>query len=122
MRSHTYRDGNESWIKVEIDSPVSWYVSDVWTDPAFRWEGRAGRLLDLVCAEADRLGVTMTLVIAPSFGGLTRHDLRDFYGRRGFLVSPQHPDSMIRIPTVVTQRVTSKEVAHAIVSRVAQGA
>ena len=68
--------------------------------PSNRGKGIASRLFTEVCAEADRQGITLMLIISPdgSPGSLTREQLTAWYQRLGFHPDEEHPGWWIRLP------------------------
>lgn len=70
-------------------SPNGWLITRIHTTPGSRHRGQASKLLKIICAEADREGVTLWLEAEPSNDSrtdppLTMYQLLAFYRRHGF--------------------------------------
>lgn len=92
-----------------LDDPTQWWVTRVSVLPEHRGNGIAGRLLDLVCADADAEGVTLWLHVSPDISegelladtpptALDFDALREFYTRRGFTEPTGLEGEMVRPP------------------------
>lgn len=69
------------------DTPDEVEVDSLWIDPEHRGNGEASRALRMLCALADKYGITLSLAPVPTDDetpGLDSDDLRGFYRRCGF--------------------------------------
>jgi predicted N-acetyltransferase YhbS len=75
--------------------------------PSNRGQGIASRLFADVCAEADRQGITLILMIHPdgSTGSLTYPQLVAWYRRLGFRPSVENPGWWKRVPQFYSEHV-----------------
>lgn len=81
---------------MELGPPASdWMITSVGVQRSLRGRGAAGRLLDLVLAEADAEGTLLILSVQPDGTGLDEDTLRAFYGRRGFRLAPLLEDAVM---------------------------
>jgi GNAT superfamily N-acetyltransferase len=79
-----------------------WLITRVEVNRRHRGKGVASRLLDEVCADADRERATLLLAIEPDGTGLGFEELEAFYRRRGFIRwNPGDETSFVRDPKVV---------------------
>jgi len=96
MQKRYVADGR-GWIALTLcqgairgDSGASHaYLEEVYVFPVHRRRGIASRLLRRVTADADREDVALYLDIVPG-DGMDADQLRDWYGRHGFVSRTGH--------------------------------
>lgn len=81
----TYEDPERRAQAVVLRAEHGWWVQTLRVKARSRRKGYGSRLLDLLCADADRLGVTLRLAPRPEPGGLVYGELVRWYERRGFV-------------------------------------
>lgn len=74
--------GADIWI--EFDSAGHLALSKLIVPPNLRNQGLGTQVMQILTAEADRQGVTMTGTPSSEFGASSVHRLHRFYGRFGF--------------------------------------
>ena len=97
------RDKPESFPQIAIADLVSEMVPNTLTitrinvPSAHRGNGHGSKLLDQICADADREEIRLSLEIFPS-GSLDYDELKEWYIRHGFKASKKYPGFYIRKP------------------------
>ncbi|MFJ9827721.1 GNAT family N-acetyltransferase [Streptomyces sp. NPDC101160] len=87
LRQQIADSAPEVVIWIEFDSAGHLALSKLIVPSDLRNQGLGTRVMQLLTAEADRQGVTMTGTPSGEFGASSVHRLRRFYGRFGFSVN-----------------------------------
>lgn len=81
----TYKDDLVSGaVAVVRREEFGWWLETIRVPRRERRKGHGSRLLDYLCADADRCAATIRLAVQPEPGGLVFGELVRWYERRGF--------------------------------------
>ena len=76
----------------------TWIITSVETNRKHRGKGGARKVMEHVCADADREGSLLMLSVDPQEPVVTKERLRAFYASLGFVEIPDGEDAMGRAP------------------------
>ena len=92
-------------ISPSTNTPNKWWVNRVSVHKEHRGNKIAAKLVTEMCGDADLNGVTLRAYVSPDMSGegLDFEQLRQFYGRYGFVDKPEAPGDMTRHPVLSSE-------------------